>query len=71
MLLARLAVDGHWQSQGIGAGLLKDAMLWPLQAADIVGIQALVVHAKDHPEPILRALQLYRLPDGPSPSVFY
>lgn len=47
MLLARLAVDRHWQNRGIGAGLLKDAMLRTLQAADIVGIRALVVHAKD------------------------
>ena len=47
MLLARLAVDHHWQKQGIGAALLKDAMLRTLQAADIAGIRALVVHAKD------------------------
>ncbi len=47
MLLARLAVDLHWQKQGVGAGLLKDAMLRTLQAADIAGIRALVVHAKD------------------------
>lgn len=47
MLLARLAVDLHWQRQGVGAGLLKDAMLRTLQAADIAGIRALVVHAKD------------------------
>lgn len=47
MLLARLAVDQHWHNQGVGAGLLKDAMLRTLQAADIVGIRALLVHAKD------------------------
>jgi GNAT superfamily N-acetyltransferase len=47
MLLARLAVDRHWQKRGIGAGLLKDATLRTLQAADIAGIRALVVHAKD------------------------
>ena len=48
MLLARLAVDQQWKNKGVGAGLLKDAMLRTLQAADIVGIRALVVHAKDH-----------------------
>jgi GNAT superfamily N-acetyltransferase len=48
MLLARLAVDQQWQNKGVGAGLLKDAMLRTLQAADIVGIRALLVHAKDH-----------------------
>ena len=47
MLLARLAVDRHWQKRGIGAALLKDAVLRTLQAADIAGIRALVVHAKD------------------------
>ncbi len=47
MLLARLAVDHHWQNQGIGAALVKDAVLRTLQAADIAGIRALVVHAKD------------------------
>lgn len=47
MLLARLAVDRAWQGHGIGAGLLKDAMLRTLNAADIAGIRALTVHAKD------------------------
>ena len=47
MLLARLAVDLQWQKRGVGAALLKDAMLRTLQAADIAGIRALVVHAKD------------------------
>ena len=40
MLLARLAVSSGSQGQGIGAGLLKDAMLRTLQAADIAGIRA-------------------------------
>jgi GNAT superfamily N-acetyltransferase len=47
MLLARLGVDRRWQGQGIGKALLKDAMLRTLQAADIVGIRAFAVHAKD------------------------
>jgi GNAT superfamily N-acetyltransferase len=47
MLLARLAVDLRWQKQGVGSALLKDDMLRTLQAADIAGIRALVVHAKD------------------------
>ncbi|MEO5346064.1 MAG: GNAT family N-acetyltransferase [Magnetococcus sp. YQC-9] len=47
LLLARLAVATAWQGQGIGAGLLKDALLRTLQAAEIVGIRALVVHAKE------------------------
>ena len=47
MLLARLAVADRDQGQGLGAGLLKDAMLRTLQAAEIAGIRAIVVHAKD------------------------
>ena len=47
MLLARLAVSASWQGKGLGSGLLKDAMLRTLHAADIAGIRALVVHAKD------------------------
>jgi len=47
MLLARLAVATSWQGQGLGSGLLKDAMLRTLQAADIAGIRALAVHSKD------------------------
>jgi len=49
MLLARLAVDLHWQKKGVGSGLLKNALLRTVQAADIAGIRALVVHAKDSP----------------------
>jgi len=47
MLLARLAVDRRWQGQGVGKALLRDAMLRTLQAADIAGIRAFAVHAKD------------------------
>ncbi len=47
MLLARLAVHKDWQRKGVGRGLLKDAVLRTIQAADIAGIRALAVHAKD------------------------
>jgi GNAT superfamily N-acetyltransferase len=47
MLLARLAVGSMWQGRGVGSGLLKDAMRRTLIAADIVGIRAFGVHAKD------------------------
>jgi GNAT superfamily N-acetyltransferase len=47
MLLARLAVDKRWHGQGVGKALLKDAMLRTLRAADIAGIRAFAVHAKD------------------------
>jgi GNAT superfamily N-acetyltransferase len=45
MILGRLAVDKAFQGRGIGAGLLKDAVLRTLQAAEIAGIRALLVHA--------------------------
>jgi GNAT superfamily N-acetyltransferase len=47
MLLARLAVALSSQGQGIGKALLRDAMLRTVQAADIAGIRAFAVHAKD------------------------
>ena len=46
MLLARLAVDRAARGQGLGAILLHDALRRTLQAADIVGIRAVIVHAK-------------------------
>ena len=47
MLLARLAVDLTLQGRGLGKALVKDALLRTAAAADIAGIRALLVHAKD------------------------
>ena len=47
MLLARLAVDVREQGRGLGSALLKDALWRTAGAADIAGIRALLVHAKD------------------------
>lgn len=47
MVLARLAVSKSWQGRGLGSGMLKDAIMRTLRAADIAGIRAFVVHAKD------------------------
>src|SRR5207244_6627861 len=47
ILLARLAVDDQEKGQGLGAGLLRDALLRAVQAADIVGCRAVMVYAKD------------------------
>lgn len=44
MVLGRLAVDKAFQNQGIGAGLLRDAVLRTVQAAEIAGIRAILVH---------------------------
>jgi GNAT superfamily N-acetyltransferase len=45
MILGHLAVDRTFQGKGIGAGLLKDAVLRTMQAANIAGMRALLVHA--------------------------
>jgi predicted N-acetyltransferase YhbS len=47
ILLARLAVDRSEKGQGLGKGLLKDALLRAAAAADIIGCRAVMVHAKD------------------------
>jgi len=44
MILGRLAVDEAYQGKGLGRALLRDAILRTLQAADIVGIRAILMH---------------------------
>jgi len=45
VVLARLAVSVSAQGQGLGISLLQDALLRIQQAADTVGIRAVLVHA--------------------------
>ncbi|MCA8253013.1 GNAT family N-acetyltransferase [Burkholderia sp. AU31624] len=45
VVLARLAVDRAWQGRGLGRGLLRDAGLRVMQAADTIGIRGLLAHA--------------------------
>ena len=45
LVLARLAVHSKSQGQGIGAGLLLDALGRTLQVADVIGVRARAVHA--------------------------
>ena len=47
IILARLAVDTSWHGKGLGAALVADAMRRVLQASDIAGVRAMLVHAKD------------------------
>lgn len=47
ILLARLAVDQTEQRRGLGKALVKDALIKTAAVADIIGIRALLVHAKD------------------------
>lgn len=49
MVLARLAIDRSYQGQGIGTALLRDAILRTMQAAQIAGIRAILVHAVSEP----------------------
>jgi GNAT superfamily N-acetyltransferase len=47
VLLARLAVDQNQQGKGLGKALLFDALNRIAEAADIVGVRAVLVHAID------------------------
>ena len=47
ILLARLAVDASAHGKGLGAALLKDALMRTAQASHTIGARALLVHAKD------------------------
>ena len=44
-VLARLAVDRGWQGRGLGRALFRDAALRVLNAADVIGVRGIVVHA--------------------------
>jgi GNAT superfamily N-acetyltransferase len=45
MILGRLAVDQRFQGRGVASGLLRDSILRTIQAAEIAGIRAMLVHA--------------------------
>ena len=45
VVLGRLAVHADWAGQGIGAGLLKDAVLRSLRLSKDMGIRAMLCHA--------------------------
>jgi GNAT superfamily N-acetyltransferase len=47
MLIAKLAVDNGFQKQGLGTALLKDALQRTIRVADVAGIRAVIVDAKD------------------------
>lgn len=47
MVIGRLAVDSRLQGQGAGSALLRDAVIRTLNAAEIAGIRAILVHALD------------------------
>jgi GNAT superfamily N-acetyltransferase len=45
LILGRLAIHNDHHQKGIGTALLRDAMLRAVQAAEIAGVAALLVHA--------------------------
>src|SRR5271165_3005040 len=45
MIIGRLAVHKDYQGKKIAPGLLRDAVLRTLQAAEIAGLRAILVHA--------------------------
>jgi len=47
ILLARLARHQEERGTGLGAALLKEALIRIIQAADIIGVRAILAHAKD------------------------
>lgn len=49
ILLSRLAVDRKEQGSGLGKHLLRDAITRSVDAAEIVGVRALLVHARHEP----------------------
>ena len=47
VLLARFAVDVDYQGHGLGQAMLMEALRACLRAADVIGVRAVLVHAKD------------------------
>lgn len=47
LLLARLAVAQRFQGRGLGAELLRDAMIRAITVSDQVGVRGVLVHAKN------------------------
>lgn len=47
MVLARLAVDQRHHGAGLGAAMLRDAMLRTLEVSRVAGVRMMIVHAID------------------------
>ncbi|MGV0745251.1 GNAT family N-acetyltransferase [Mycolicibacterium sp. XJ870] len=45
ILLSRLAIDHKEQGKGLGKHLLRDAITRAVEAADLIGVRAMLVHA--------------------------
>lgn len=49
MFIGRLAVDGRYQGRGIGARLVRDAVMRALTVRRMVGLPLLVAHTMEEP----------------------
>jgi GNAT superfamily N-acetyltransferase len=66
ILLGRLAVDRRQQGRGLGKRLLRDAILRYFQAAEVIGVRALLVQAKhDRAADFYASFGFERLPLNP------
>lgn len=54
-IVGRIGVSATFQGQGLGQDLLQDAVKRVLQAADIIGVRAIVIHALND-----RVMRFYR-----------
>ena len=45
VVIGRLAIHRDWQGQRLGRALLRDAVLRTLNAAEVAGVRAILVHA--------------------------
>ena len=45
IVLGRLAIHADYQQNGLGTALVRDALLRTLQAADVAGVAAILVHS--------------------------
>ena len=65
-ILARLAVDQAYQGRGLGRALFRDAARRVAQAADVIGIRGIVVHAiSEEARTFYHALGFERCPGEP------
>ncbi len=65
MILARLAVDQAYQRQGLGASLLKDALLRCLQVRRVLDIRLILALALDQQRGFLGRYGFQPIPDSP------
>jgi len=59
-LLARLGVDTRHEGRGLGAGLLQDILMRPVEAAADIGCRGLLIHAESE---AARQFYLHLLPE--------